>query len=337
MKNPTILVAASVLWSTLMGGAALQAQTNCKNWGSGSFFKRATPDDVEACLASGASVDAPRRKGGLPIHKAAEYSIDPEVLAVLIDAGADPMARTSKHRSTPLHIASGYNMHQKRRVGLVNVLLARGADPNAQDNDGWTPLHAALSLRWNAPLPLVEALLKAGADPNLRTKDGQRPIDWARGKNRSALASAGGVRTPKQSGGGFLGAVIAGVATGAAVASSGADLETTLESVEAVVTGTPPEFPPADASAERPGDGAGMSPEERARRLEEQERARQVQRERQRREDEARRQAEIQQENARILNSNCSCIGIKDNGEYQCLDGLVQGRNPRSRLCDVRR
>lgn len=71
-----------------------------------------------------------------------------------------------------------------------------------------------------------------------------------------------------------------------------------------------------------------LDPKERIRCLEKQEQLRQAERYRLQPEDELRRQAEIQRFNARILNSNCSCIGIRGNGEYTYLDGLVQNSNP---------
>ena len=199
-----------------MGGVSvLQAETNCAKWGTNKLFKRATPSHVMTCLAGRVSASAPRRDGGLPIHKAAEYTKQPEVITVLIDAGADPMARTSKYRSTPLHIASGYNIHKQKRPDLVKVLLANGANPNARDSDGWTPLHSPPWLRWDSPPGIVKALIDAGPDRHLRGKDGARPLDWASSKeNRNILAAAGGVRTPKKTGGGTLGAVIAGAIAG---------------------------------------------------------------------------------------------------------------------------
>jgi ankyrin repeat protein len=45
---------------------------------------------------------------------------------------------------------------------LLRLLIARGADVNAADEQGWTPL--MLSVR-TGKLAAVEALLEAGADP----------------------------------------------------------------------------------------------------------------------------------------------------------------------------
>ena len=94
-------------------------------------------------------------------------------------------------------------------------------------------------------------------------------------------------------------------------------------------------------------DSSSIEQEEkrRAQRATQQEEARQAaQRERQARQAEAARQAaerekrSIEANNAEVLNSNCSCIRIKDNGEYTCLDGFVVGNNSSGKpLCDIRR
>jgi cytohesin len=41
---------------------------------------------------------------------------------------------------TPLHVAA-----MRGHANIVEVLLAKGADPTVRDNDGWTPLHWAMS------------------------------------------------------------------------------------------------------------------------------------------------------------------------------------------------
>ncbi len=61
-------------------------------------------------------------------------------------------------------------------VALGDLLLARGADPNATTPIGQTPLHVAVLVDQPA---LVERLLAAGANPNLTTDRGQTPLHWA--------------------------------------------------------------------------------------------------------------------------------------------------------------
>ncbi len=75
---------------------------------------------------------------------------------------------------TPLHAAAAHG-----RVEAVRLLLARGADPNAQTDDGITPLH----LCSGAPRHAVEisrALVEAGARSDVRDEvHDATPASWA--------------------------------------------------------------------------------------------------------------------------------------------------------------
>ena len=66
-------------------------------------------------------------------------------------------------------------LHQVRNAEQVRRLVQAGADPNARDDIGLTPLHNAAILRINPEI--VEALLEAGADPNVTDKWGQTPLN----------------------------------------------------------------------------------------------------------------------------------------------------------------
>jgi ankyrin repeat protein len=88
--------------------------------------------------------------------------------------GADVNAKGHGHEGlvSALHFAS-----IRGHVGVVEVLLAKGANKNAVDGDLWTPLHLASS---EGHVGVVERLLKRGADKNKETRDAERPIDLAR-------------------------------------------------------------------------------------------------------------------------------------------------------------
>jgi ankyrin repeat protein len=58
----------------------------------------------------------------------------------------------------------------------VKLLLDRGADPNASDSIGVTPLHAAAA---NGHADVVKLLLEREADPSIRHKGGKTPLDLA--------------------------------------------------------------------------------------------------------------------------------------------------------------
>lgn len=98
-----------------------------------------------------------------------------DAVELLLAKGADPDAR-SHFGVTPLHYAAMYNC-----VASARLLLAKGAAVNAQMYEGSTPLHMAAS---KTCLQVIKALLDAGADVNARTRDGKTALDVAKATTR---------------------------------------------------------------------------------------------------------------------------------------------------------
>ena len=85
--------------------------------------------------------------------------------------------------TTPLHEAA-----RSRPVAEVEVLLKAGAAVNANDTDGWTPLHVAAVN--NSSPAVFEILLKAGADPRAINTEGKTPHAMAKPEYRDILWKA---------------------------------------------------------------------------------------------------------------------------------------------------
>jgi hypothetical protein len=118
--------------------------------------------------------------GDSPLHLAAAgYRV--EIVRLLLAAGADPNVAGKHRHSTPLHYAAdGYinspMWDAQRQVKTIRCLLEAGAEINAQDKNGATPLHRAVRTRCAAA---VRWLLGVGADPALQNNSGSTPFHLA--------------------------------------------------------------------------------------------------------------------------------------------------------------
>ena len=150
-------------------------------------------------LEAGADRDAPSPLGDRPIHLAAVYGWMP-VLETLVAAGADvdsrtvPVAEAIWQMSSPVHAErvsdSTPAMVAAREGGVETVrwLLAQGADVNARDSAGATPLHAAARPWWGEKPEMVSVLLAAGADRGARDAAGRTALDTAAAAGFAATA-----------------------------------------------------------------------------------------------------------------------------------------------------
>ena len=207
-------------------------------------------------LAAGANVNARNQRGATPLHMAARSNHNPAVVAELVRAGADLDARDAEG-NTPLHASRLFGhppvVHLLLELGadptLVNdsgqvadpmdcgywnteafarvataeataACLEAGADVNARNENGMTPLLLATSFPGGstpgAPASedpaVVSVLLEAGADVDAR----------AGGGNTALINAAGGKLVETMRGGMFGLADNPGIV--AALLAAGADV-----------------------------------------------------------------------------------------------------------------
>jgi ankyrin repeat protein len=104
-----------------------------------------------------------------PLHEAVANNDH----ARAIELAKDPMLiNATVYGDTPLHWAAGTGKYE-----MMRILLEHGANVNARDKDGATPLHrASQNLHITAMKILVE---EYKADINARDANGFTPLHWA--------------------------------------------------------------------------------------------------------------------------------------------------------------
>ncbi|CAB4069338.1 NOTCH1 [Lepeophtheirus salmonis] len=117
----------------------------------------------------------------------------PAIIADLINQGANLTSQMDKSGESPLHLAARY-----ARADAAKKLLDAGADANAEDFTGRSPLHAAIAAdaqgAYDGTTPLilaarlaiegmVEDLINAEADINASDDNGKTALHWASAVN----------------------------------------------------------------------------------------------------------------------------------------------------------
>lgn len=117
----------------------------------------------EKLLELGADPNVVFDDGGTVMHWAVQHK-DDEFLKAALKHGGNPNLKAGSMGETPLFDAVGYETKKK-----ADLLLDAGADINAQNNHGATPILGAATL---GQFDLVYKMLNRGADYSIENKNG---------------------------------------------------------------------------------------------------------------------------------------------------------------------
>jgi ankyrin repeat protein len=135
-----------------------------------------TIETVRLLLAAGADVNPPPAGGTTPLMEAASRN-SPAVLKLLLDAGAHASLNAKDGLGrTALMLAPG-SRSDPSSTAAARLLVAAGADVNAADREGQTPL--MLNALKQVP-EMIALLLKAGANVNAKDSRGRTALLYVR-------------------------------------------------------------------------------------------------------------------------------------------------------------
>lgn len=127
-------------------------------------------------VLEGANVNARDARNGTVLHYAVTRPAARELVPFLIESGALISAR-GWGKETPFNLAVIHlNETRAEDMGIIELLVALGADINAPNSGGYTGLMQAAAMNNS---PLVELLLSLGADKTLTNPDGRTAKDIA--------------------------------------------------------------------------------------------------------------------------------------------------------------
>lgn len=149
--------------------------------------RRSYQYSVSILLENGANPNEPGYEGRTALHEACfwyEGYKSRQIIENLLASGANPNARDNQFGSTPLMQASG--MFHCDEPAVVDLLIKSGADINATDNYGYTPLlYAARRNNYFT----MKYLLDKGANISATTKEGETVLMVLVANIRNSLLS----------------------------------------------------------------------------------------------------------------------------------------------------
>ncbi len=143
-------------------------------------------DQVHTLLESDPLLVNQLSPDGFPPLGLAAFFGQLEVLKYLLERGGDPnLSASNAMRVAPLHSAVAFSDPQVA-YAMARLLVESGAQVNAIQQGGWTPLHEVAE---SNQLETAGLLLANGADPHAGNDDGLTPLALAQSKTLGQMVA----------------------------------------------------------------------------------------------------------------------------------------------------
>jgi ankyrin repeat protein len=187
-RDPSVVNAVdggvSAILTAIYNGHAPLAHLLAERGAPVGFFEACALGDLDGVrrmLSGDPSMARSHSSDGFAALGFATFFGHPEIDRLLLDQGADIHAQSvNAMRVCAVHAAAAVCDHD-----MMELLLRRGADPNARQQADYTPLHTAAG---RGDVRMATLLLAHGADRDARGTDGQTPADVARARGQATFA-----------------------------------------------------------------------------------------------------------------------------------------------------
>jgi uncharacterized protein len=180
---------SALVWSVYTGQPMvrdfLRAKLAARGLALDIFEAAAVGDDArlqEILRIDPSAVQSVSGDGWTPLHLAAAFGTASSVRALLTQGARVDAVSTNPQRNQPLHAVLALS----RNSETIELLLRCGADPNAVQVGGFTPIFSAASANRR---DLAELLVKHGANPHPKSDQEKTPADYARERGHQELAA----------------------------------------------------------------------------------------------------------------------------------------------------
>lgn len=133
-------------------------------------------EDMAHALNRGADINSQNKSGNTALHNAASRG-DLEAVDFLLSYEADPNI-TNKSKETALHMALSSEVIDMK-IPIINAMLENGADLNAQDINGNSPMHYAALISEDVLDIMFDGDRASQVDVNLRNNQGDTALNLA--------------------------------------------------------------------------------------------------------------------------------------------------------------